>query len=158
MENISRGPTFGDFVPIRTEASAGRYSCMTTEYKSTDSPLPPLLNVMYRTAWESLCGQSKYSLRNTKEKGVVGHLCRSLVVANMTIRELHTKYWYISILNGSNVCAIQCFVCIFYHQLFKLKILFCKSIKLNWINSIVKLIEEEDFGRRRHTLFSLIAS
>ncbi len=25
----------------------GRHSCKTTEYKSTDSPLPPLLNVMY---------------------------------------------------------------------------------------------------------------
>jgi hypothetical protein len=45
---------------------AGRHSCKTTEYKSTDSPLPPLLNVMY-------------SLRNTKEKGVVGNLCISLV-------------------------------------------------------------------------------
>ncbi len=26
---------------------AGHYDCKTTEYKSTDSPLPPLLNVMY---------------------------------------------------------------------------------------------------------------
>jgi hypothetical protein len=26
---------------------AGRHSCKTTVYKSTDSPLPPLLNVMY---------------------------------------------------------------------------------------------------------------
>ncbi len=53
MENISRGPTFGDFVTIRPGASmqditdAGHYSCKTTQYKSTYPPLPPLLNVMY---------------------------------------------------------------------------------------------------------------
>ena len=27
--------------------NAGQHSCKTTEYKSTDSSLPPLLNVMY---------------------------------------------------------------------------------------------------------------
>ncbi len=52
---------------------AGQHGCRTTEYKSTNSPLPPLLNVMYRTAWEFLWGRSKYFLRNTKEKGVVGN-------------------------------------------------------------------------------------
>jgi hypothetical protein len=41
MENISRGPTFGDFVTIRTEGSMQDiiHSYKTTEYKSTDSPL-----------------------------------------------------------------------------------------------------------------------
>jgi hypothetical protein len=41
MENISRGhfPHKG--------VDAGRLSCKTTEYKSRDSPLPPVLNVMY---------------------------------------------------------------------------------------------------------------
>jgi hypothetical protein len=37
MENNSRGPTFGDFVTIRTEAS----SCKTTEYKSNRFLFPP---------------------------------------------------------------------------------------------------------------------
>ncbi len=36
--------------------------------------LAKIFFVMY-PAWESLWGQSKYSLRNTKEKGVVGNLC-----------------------------------------------------------------------------------
>jgi hypothetical protein len=46
MENISRGPTFGDFV---TEGSMqlGHHGCKTTGYMSADSPLLPLLNVMY---------------------------------------------------------------------------------------------------------------
>jgi hypothetical protein len=39
------------------------------------TPLSPLLNV---TVGECLFGQSKYSLLNTKEKGVVGNLCISL--------------------------------------------------------------------------------
>ncbi len=49
MENISRGPTFGDFVTIFTEASMqdNTVARLRTEFKSTDSPLPPLLNVMY---------------------------------------------------------------------------------------------------------------
>jgi hypothetical protein len=42
MENISRGPTFRDFVTIRTEGGLYRtLRLKTTEYKSTDSPLPP---------------------------------------------------------------------------------------------------------------------
>jgi hypothetical protein len=40
MENISRGPTFADFVTILTDA--GQHGCQTTEYNSTDYPLPPL--------------------------------------------------------------------------------------------------------------------
>jgi hypothetical protein len=41
MENMSRGPTFGDFVTIRTEASMQDVTvAITTEYKSTDSPHP----------------------------------------------------------------------------------------------------------------------
>jgi hypothetical protein len=40
--------------------------CKTTEYKSTDSPLPTLVNVMYCMR-VSLQGQPKYSLRNTRE-------------------------------------------------------------------------------------------
>jgi hypothetical protein len=39
MENISRGPTFGNFVTIPTEG--WMLDNTTTEYKSTDSP-PPL--------------------------------------------------------------------------------------------------------------------
>jgi hypothetical protein len=48
-KNIIRGPTFVDFVPFRTERSMQdvTVAIKTTEYKSTDSPLRPLLNVMY---------------------------------------------------------------------------------------------------------------
>jgi hypothetical protein len=35
-----KGPTFRDFVTILTGPQAGHYGCKTTEYKSTDSPLP----------------------------------------------------------------------------------------------------------------------
>ncbi len=47
MEDITRGPTFGDFVIILTERSMLKVTGKTTEYKSTDFPLSPLLNVMY---------------------------------------------------------------------------------------------------------------
>ncbi len=53
------GPTFGDFVTIRTEASMQDVTRVeTTEYKSTDSPLPLLLNLMY-VLGESLCVDSQ---------------------------------------------------------------------------------------------------
>jgi hypothetical protein len=45
MENISRGPTFGNFVTFLTEASL--QDVTVADYKSTGSPLCPLLNVMY---------------------------------------------------------------------------------------------------------------
>ncbi len=51
MENISRGPTFGDFVTILvTERSIQDIivaRLFRTEYMSTDSPLPPIFIVMY---------------------------------------------------------------------------------------------------------------
>ncbi len=47
MENINRGPTFLFCHCPHRVIDAGRHSCKTTEYKSTDSRLPPLLNVMY---------------------------------------------------------------------------------------------------------------
>jgi hypothetical protein len=48
MENITRGPTFGDFVTFRTEGSMQDVRVARLgEYKSTDFPLPPLLNIMY---------------------------------------------------------------------------------------------------------------
>jgi hypothetical protein len=50
MENISRGPTVGDFVTIRTEASMQDVTVarLQSTYKSTDSrSLLTLLNVMY---------------------------------------------------------------------------------------------------------------
>ncbi len=42
MEKISRGPTFGGFVTIRTEVDAGHHCFKTIEYRSTDSFLPLL--------------------------------------------------------------------------------------------------------------------
>jgi hypothetical protein len=52
MENIStvqysRGPTFGDFTLSFRGVEAKQPSSKTTEYKSTDSSLPPLLDAMY---------------------------------------------------------------------------------------------------------------
>ncbi len=81
MENLSRGPTFGDFVTLRTERDAGRHGCKITEYKSTestDSSLPPLLNVMYCVRISLWTVTISLFLRNTKEKGVVSNLCISL--------------------------------------------------------------------------------
>ncbi len=72
MENISKGSTLGDFVPYPHKGvDAGRHSCKNTE-----------LNVMYcvRVSLWSVDSQ-KYSLRNTKEKGVVGNLYISLTLA-----------------------------------------------------------------------------
>jgi len=40
MENISGGPTFGDFVTIRTEASM--QDITVARLQSTNSPVPPL--------------------------------------------------------------------------------------------------------------------
>jgi hypothetical protein len=74
MENISRGPPLGNFVTIRTEGSMRNITIASTEYKSTESPL---LNVMYCVR-VSLWIVNKYSLRNTREKGVMGNLCISL--------------------------------------------------------------------------------
>ncbi len=55
METISiiRGPTFGDFVTIRNEASMQDITVarlQSTRYTSTDSPLPPLL-LNVRGSW-----------------------------------------------------------------------------------------------------------
>ncbi len=60
---------------------------MIARLRSTraQTPLSPIiLNVMYRTARVSLWGQSNYSLRNPKEKGVTGilysiYLCEFLL-------------------------------------------------------------------------------
>jgi hypothetical protein len=46
MENISRGPIFGDFVTI-LRGVAGQHGWKITEYKSKESSLPSILNVMY---------------------------------------------------------------------------------------------------------------
>ncbi len=77
IENKGRGPIFGDFFTIRTEASMKDVTVARLQSTRVQTPLslPPLLNV---TAGECLFGQSKYTLRNTKEKGVVGNLCISL--------------------------------------------------------------------------------
>jgi hypothetical protein len=71
MENLSRGPTFGDFVTIRTEASMQDITVARRQSTRVQTPLfpPPFKCNVLR---ESL---SKYSLRNTKEKGVVGNVC-----------------------------------------------------------------------------------
>jgi len=45
MENMSRGPTYGDFVTILTEGSMQDNT--VARLQSRDSPLPPLWNVMY---------------------------------------------------------------------------------------------------------------
>jgi hypothetical protein len=75
MENIIRGPTFGHLFTFRTEGSM--QDITVTRLQSTRAQTP-LSSSFKCTARKSLCGQSKYSLRNTKEKGVVGNLCLSL--------------------------------------------------------------------------------
>ncbi len=47
MENISRGPAFGDFVTIRTEASTQDVTVARLQGTRVQNPLSPLLNVMY---------------------------------------------------------------------------------------------------------------
>jgi len=47
MENISRGPTFGDFVTVRTEASMQDITVARLQSKEYRLPFPPILNVMY---------------------------------------------------------------------------------------------------------------
>jgi hypothetical protein len=48
MENISRDPTFGDFVTIRTEASMQDVTVASLQSTRVRTLLdPPLLNVMY---------------------------------------------------------------------------------------------------------------
>jgi hypothetical protein len=42
MENISRGPTFGDFVIIRTEASMQDVTVTRLERTRVQTPLTPL--------------------------------------------------------------------------------------------------------------------
>jgi hypothetical protein len=52
MYNISRGLTLGSYLrgfsnhPHRG-VDAEQHGCKTTEYENSDSPLPPLENVMY---------------------------------------------------------------------------------------------------------------
>ncbi len=91
MENISRVPTFGDVVTNRTEASMQDITVAIERLQSTnstDSPLPPLLNVMYCVR------ASKYSLRNTKEKGVVGNLSIFLVITIQNrFRNITRELW-----------------------------------------------------------------
>jgi hypothetical protein len=78
MENISRGPTFGDFVTIRTEGvDAGCHVTVARLQSARVHRLPSPPSFKCNVLRESLsveCGQSKYSLHNTKEKGVVGNL------------------------------------------------------------------------------------
>jgi hypothetical protein len=86
MENISRGPTFGYFVPLnRGSIASGRHlqDYRVQEYRL---PSPPLLNLMYclRVSLWTV----KMALRNTKEKGVVGYICISLVGHHLTISYL----------------------------------------------------------------------
>jgi hypothetical protein len=69
MENISRGPTFGDFVTIHTRTS----QLQDHRVKEYRLPSPPLLNAMYCV--RIFLWTVKYSLRNTKVKGVGGNLC-----------------------------------------------------------------------------------
>jgi hypothetical protein len=47
MENISRDPTFEDFVTIRTEGSMQDVTVTRLRVQEYRLPFPPLLNVMY---------------------------------------------------------------------------------------------------------------
>jgi hypothetical protein len=76
MENISRCPTFDDFVIILTEGSTQDITAARLqEYRL---PCPP--SIKSNVLRESLSKESKYSLPNTKEKEVAGNFCISLYV------------------------------------------------------------------------------
>ncbi len=82
MENISTGPTFGDFVTILT----GQHGCKTTKYKSTDSPLPP--SIKCYVLRESLSEDSPYiPCAILKRKGILnisGSTIKSKIVPPAT--------------------------------------------------------------------------
>jgi hypothetical protein len=59
MENIRRGPTYGDFVTILTERSMQDITVTRLQEYRTDSPLPVFSMYCWR---ESLCGQVKIFL------------------------------------------------------------------------------------------------
>jgi hypothetical protein len=68
MENISKGPTFGDFVTIRTEASMQDATVARLQSTRVQTPyLPTLFNAMYCVR-VSLWTVTVF-LRNTKEIG-----------------------------------------------------------------------------------------
>jgi hypothetical protein len=70
MENISRGPTFGDFVTL----SAQRRRCRTSQLQDYRLTSPP--SFKFNVLRESLSVDSQnIPRRTTKEKGVVGNLC-----------------------------------------------------------------------------------
>ncbi len=98
MENLSRGPTFGDFVTILTEGRCRTSRLQDYRYRVQEYrlPSPPLLNVMYFTASESFWGQSKYSLRITKEKGVMVNLFIYLSKPYKTISDRWFGWPYLS--------------------------------------------------------------
>ncbi len=60
----------------------GQHGCKTTEYKSANSPLP--LSIKCNVGTECLWEQSKYSLRNTNEKGVVVNLYHWRIVVPLS--------------------------------------------------------------------------
>jgi hypothetical protein len=79
MENFSRGPTFGGFVTIRIEGSMQGTSQLQ-DYRVQEFRLSSPPSFKCNVLRQSLAvDQSKYSLRNTKEKEVVGNLYVSLV-------------------------------------------------------------------------------
>jgi hypothetical protein len=83
MGNLSRDPTFGNFITMCTEASMQDITVARLQSTRVQTPLsPPLLNVMYCVR-VSLCGQSNISCATLKRRGVVvGNLCISLLITN----------------------------------------------------------------------------
>jgi hypothetical protein len=85
MENISGEIPASGILSL----SAPRRRCRTSQlqdYRVQEYRLPcPSSFKCKCTASESLCRQSKYSLRNTKDKGVVGNLCISLAPAKVAL-------------------------------------------------------------------------
>jgi hypothetical protein len=59
MENISRGPTFGDFVTIRSEVSMQDVTVARLQTKRVQTSLSPLFYMWWGTAWESLSVDSQ---------------------------------------------------------------------------------------------------
>jgi hypothetical protein len=82
MENISRGPSFGDFVTILTMqrgVDAGHHGFKTTEYKSTDSPPPSMkCNVLLESLSEDSQNIPCATLKSRGSRVLSIYLCMKI--------------------------------------------------------------------------------
>jgi hypothetical protein len=78
MENISRGPTFGDFVTIRTEASMQDVTVVGLQSTRVQTPLSPFFKCNVLRESLSQHGQN-FPCATLKRERVVSYLYISLI-------------------------------------------------------------------------------